>query len=158
MKRHEVLQPFSRDHNVGLVIARRLSEGPSKEMVTEFLAIWDEEMADHFAEEERLLIPLATPELSDRLVEEHRRIEDLVRQARLADLSITDIRHLGVLLSDHIRWEERVLFPVLESDPTLSDIASQTSALEQRRAHSKLSPRRGELQLGLNAKSSKDGD
>jgi mannose-6-phosphate isomerase-like protein (cupin superfamily) len=149
MKRHPSLEPFSRDHNVGLVLARRLSEQPEQaNSLGEFLAAWHDELEDHFHEEERLLLPWCDPESRDRMVGDHRSIADLASRAEKEELPRDEVQRLGQLLNDHIRWEERSLFPALERDldeAQLQAIGSDTADLEARRAGSAWSPRRGEL-------------
>lgn len=144
MKRHEILQPFSRDHNVGLVLARALSNTP-QDSIHELIHIWDDEMRDHFEEEEALLGPLAPAELRSKLVADHEEIRELVERARRNDLAELELRQLGEKLDAHIRWEERVLFPAVEASPNLGSISEATQALERRRHDSVHSPRRGEL-------------
>jgi iron-sulfur cluster repair protein YtfE (RIC family) len=144
MKRHPSLVPLSRDHNVGLILARKLSRG-DQGVADEFLAAWNEEMSDHFDEEERLLQPLMDPGHRQRLQDEHREIRALVAQLQAGD----DVaEELGTRLHDHIRWEERQLFPAIEACATptqLDALAKQTAELEHRRAHSTVAPRRGQL-------------
>lgn len=129
MKRHPALEPFSRDHNDGLILARNLELDRDGAIEAMRLA-WNVELEDHFAEEERLLIPLASEAAADRLRAEHEEIARRVQ--RLPD----EPEALGVLLRDHIRWEERVLFVEIEKTATeaqLATLAEQTDALELRR-------------------------
>lgn len=129
MKRHPALEPFSRDHNDGLILARNLELDRDGAIEAMRLA-WNVELEDHFAEEERLLIPLASEAAADRLRAEHEEIARRVQ--RLPD----EPEVLGVLLRDHIRWEERVLFVEIEKTATeaqLAALAKQTDALELRR-------------------------
>jgi len=129
MKRHPALEPFSRDHNDGLILARNLELDRDGAIEAMRLA-WNVELEDHFAEEERLLIPLASDAAADRLRAEHEEIARRVQ--RLPD----EPEALGVLLRDHIRWEERVLFVEIEktaTDAQLATLAEQTDALELRR-------------------------
>jgi len=153
MKRHEALQPFSRDHNVGLVLARKLSRADAedppglKSLAQEVTAYWRGEMQDHFAEEERLLSPLASPESARRLQREHAAIEELL-QGGEDRLDANALSTLGQLLDEHIRWEERGLFVEIEENATpqqLQDLALATSLVEGKRAESPWAPRRGEL-------------
>jgi hypothetical protein len=129
VKRHPALEPFSRDHNDGLILARGLQlarEGADKE----FKRAWDVELRDHFAEEERLLGPLAESGMRDQMMSEHRTIE------RLMGLLPMSGPELGDALHDHIRWEERALFPAIEASATpemLRSLAEETDRLEQRR-------------------------
>ncbi len=139
MKRHPALEPFSRDHNDGLILARGLQL--SREGADEaFKHAWEVELQDHFAEEERLLGPLAESAFREQLIAEHLAIEDLM--GKLPDSRL----ELGNALHDHIRWEERVLFPAIEGAATpemLVSLAMETDQLEVRRW--KLDARREEL-------------
>lgn len=148
MKRHPSLQPLSRDHNVALVLARRLEREPNVEQLQEFLAVWGDELDDHFFEEERLLLKVASPEFGARLINEHMVLRQYALAARRGMLCAGDIVRLGGLLHAHVRWEERSLFPAIEETATedeLQAIAEETNRLEERRRSSKHSPRRGEL-------------
>lgn len=128
MKRAFALEPFSRDHNDGLHLARTLKEErPAAPALAR--AAWERELADHFAEEERLLGPLAGED-SMRLHDEHRLIEQLLGELPGSCLA------LGHALEDHIRWEERVLFPTIESRMTPDEeatLAQEALKMEHRR-------------------------
>lgn len=148
MKRHPCLQPLSRDHNVALVLARRLEREPNTVRLREFLQVWDDEMDDHFFEEERVLLAHATPEQSARLINEHTIIRQYALAARRGMLDGGDIVRLGGLIHEHVRWEERHLFPSIEQSASPEDleaIARETALLEDRRRFSTHAPRRGEL-------------
>jgi hemerythrin-like domain-containing protein len=144
MKRHPALEPFSRDHNGGLFAARKLSQGLApEEALLEFAELWREEMKDHFDEEERLLGRLCLPGELERLIDEHKRIGALAENGTPAQATT-----LGKLLNDHIRWEERSLFPAIESRATPEDfdwLERETEALEDRRAELPRNARRAEL-------------
>jgi hypothetical protein len=129
MKRSLSLEPFSRDHNDGLILARKLQEDRPGAL-EEFRRAWEVELKDHFDEEERLLGPLCLEPERERLSQEHREIRDLAFSAQ------PDAPLLGRLLHDHIRWEERVLFTALEDRATadqLDLLERETRNLEERR-------------------------
>nr|CAA9232559.1 hypothetical protein AVDCRST_MAG63-1033 [uncultured Armatimonadetes bacterium] len=134
MKRHPSLQPLSRDHQGGLVQAKRLQEAADageaarERAAAGFARAWRDEIEDHFRVEERLLLPLleARPVESARLREEHRTLRELAEAASGAAAPDT-LRELGSRLHDHIRWEERELFPLLERTLT----QEQLTALEE---------------------------
>lgn len=129
MKRHVALEPFSRDHNDVLILARALESG-SPEAVTKLRALWASELRDHFEQEEVLLIPLASPEMADRLTNDHRQIAGKVPALP------EGAEALGKALTDHIRWEERTFFPSIEasaSEEQLKRLQAETDALERRR-------------------------
>lgn len=131
MKRHPSLEPFSRDHNDGLILSRRLIRD-GVDALPEFAHAWSDEMQDHFAEEERLLGPLMSQEELERMVREHREIERL----GLGDSTQAEVVALGELLEAHIRWEERELFVAIEkraSEAELRSLAVETNRIEDRR-------------------------
>jgi mannose-6-phosphate isomerase-like protein (cupin superfamily) len=133
VKRHPCLEPFSRDHNVGLTLAKHLSQR-GLEALPEFRQAWVLDLEDHFAEEERLLTPLLDSERAERLRSEHRQIEARAESCA----SDADAVQLGTLLHDHIRWEERELFVWLEQhagEPALRTLGRLTDAIEQRRTN-----------------------
>ncbi len=140
MKRHPALEPFSRDHNYGLILARRLSEGVDS--LPAFREAWEVELRDHFEEEERLLLPICSEEEAERMRREHQEIATLGANASTDH----EARRLGELLHDHIRWEERELFVALESranEASLRSLSLATRNLERRRG--KANPLRAEL-------------
>ncbi|MBX3117455.1 MAG: hemerythrin domain-containing protein [Fimbriimonadaceae bacterium] len=145
MKRHKVLQPFSRDHNVGLVLARHLIQNPKQETLAKCVQVWDDEMKNHFEEEELLLVPMASIAMSARLFKEHEDIRETIESARAGTLPEAKIRDLGKKLREHIRWEENELFPAVERSGAIESILEATDAMEARRSNSPHSPRRGEL-------------
>lgn len=155
LKRHPSLEAFSRDHNVGLVLGRRLDQAAALgkesryEAVRTLLQYWHDELEDHFAEEERLLSPLIpSAEFKRRLAAEHDEISQLIARLATGDVEPELVARTGNLLYDHIRWEERALFPAIERSATplaLRDLAEQAARLEARRSDSTWSPRRAEL-------------
>jgi hemerythrin-like domain-containing protein len=118
--RHEALAPFSRDHYTGLVQVQRLRKAADadavarRQAVAEFIDAWDQEIAQHFDDEERVLLDLLTEADRSRLVEEHARIRGMASQARLlrkhADPDADTLRTISRTLDAHIRWEEREVF------------------------------------------------
>ena len=135
MQRHVSLRPLSRDHHVGLVQARRLSRAADGEnaerqaAVAAFDRVWQSEIRRHFDAEERHLLPLLTDSAASeaaRLLGEHTDLRARAEAVRSA-AEPEAMRDLGTRLHDHIRWEERELFPLLER--SLS--AAQLDALER---------------------------
>lgn len=149
LARHPALQPLSREHFGGLVLARDLLRAAEEDATSEqrrdvlrrLRAAWREELAPHFADEERLLGPLIqSGEQFRRLIAEHREIERLVHEAaptrRAGDPDRALLAQVGQLLHDHIRWEERTLFPEVEramSAEAAAEIARRTAEVEAER-------------------------
>lgn len=125
LPRHPALQPFSRDHYVGLVQAKHLmkaadgSDVDRRTAIREFVEAWRNDIVVHFDDEERMLADLLDEAGKAQLLEEHRRLRDLAAEAnrrrREIDPGAEWVRELGRLLNDHIRWEERELFPAIQS-------------------------------------------
>jgi hemerythrin-like domain-containing protein len=135
MKRHASLRDLSTDHHHGLVHARRLTlaadpaqgaEAPSAAaVVAEFLVFWQQETNYHFREEEEVLLPLfarygdAEQAPVVRMLVDHVRIRRLVDDLRAGDpqtgATRQTMRDLGTALRAHIRWEEDVVFPLIEA-------------------------------------------
>jgi hemerythrin-like domain-containing protein len=149
-KRDESLQPLSRDHYTGLVQAERLrkagdgSAADRQQALAGFVDAWQREIVEHFADEERLLTDMMTETEHARLLTEHRHLRELANQAQHAqhadDPDGPWCRQLGETLRDHIRWEERELFPVLQqraSPEQLARLAEHTAPIEQRRGRAK---------------------
>ncbi len=144
--RHAALQPLSRDHYQGLVCAQALIRSADDEAearqdaVRRLLEAWDAEIADHFADEERLLDGLIAVASQKRLETEHTYLRELIQQAAAvppqSDPGVELVRHLGEALRDHIRWEERELFNEAERSATprqLETISDETSRIEASR-------------------------
>ncbi len=113
-----------------------------------FAATWQEELKDHFDEEERLLGPLAPPDHRSQLKGEHDTIRQAASKTEVNGLTLEECHALGHLLDHHIRWEERDLFPTIEasaSEATLASLAVGTAILEKHRRNSTAAPRRHEL-------------
>jgi iron-sulfur cluster repair protein YtfE (RIC family) len=85
-----------------------------------FLAYWDDDGRRHFREEEEILLP-ACAEFMDveqplvaRVLTDHVWIRHLADQARGEDPTLAVLHDLGRRLEQHIRREERELFPQIE--------------------------------------------
>lgn len=146
IKRHESLVPFSRDHYGGLVQAQHLTKAAQtdavarRKVIAEFVDAWDGEIAQHFDDEERLLMDLMQEPDRDKLRSDHeqiRRDAELVRQLRReVDPDPALLHRIGQRLEQHIRWEERQLFAHLQdelTDEQLVQLQSQTEVIEASR-------------------------
>ena len=123
MKRSSALAPLSRDHHHALVVAaqlRRVTPFTAEPARDAFLAYWSEEGREHFREEEEILLPAygrhANPHhpLVARVLCEHVAIRALAIAMDAPSPPIAVLQELGLALSDHVRLEERSLFPLIE--------------------------------------------
>jgi hypothetical protein len=121
MKRAEALQPLSRDHLTALLAAKRVVDARDADAAgTAFSRFWDLER-DHFRLEEEILLPhwAAHAQIDvasvERMLADHLAIRaDAVRLAG-GGLSLDQLHALGTRLHDHVRFEERQLFPMIEA-------------------------------------------
>jgi len=132
MRRSAELTPLSHDHHHVLDVARRLRRATladQEDVLADLRAFWADEGQRHFELEERHLVAaLADPEWRlqiERMLHEHRVIRVTVATAAGVDSA----HELGTLLHDHVRFEERVLFPLLESRLSERQLAALGAAL-----------------------------
>ena len=130
-KRHPALIPLSRDHHHGLALALRcrkhalgqLNPGDPAAMeacAAEAARFFNENLAVHFEAEETVLFPLMATheesrELVTRLEGEHRKFARLVAGTGGPGGPRKFLFDFGDLLEQHIRSEEKQLFPAFET-------------------------------------------
>jgi hemerythrin-like domain-containing protein len=123
MKRHPALSPLSREHHSALVLAKR-ARGASaddpvalKQLAAALRQAFADELEAHFQLEEQHLLPALAArgeqEAVARTLAEH---ADLCALAVQIDSGLPEsVRRFGAALAEHIRFEERALFPLAES-------------------------------------------
>jgi hypothetical protein len=143
VRRSDALAPLSRDHHHALVVAQRLHRAEAataQDARDAFLGFWRSDGRRHFEVEEAVLLPAFAPrdaageEAVRRVLAEH---EDVRARAaaleRAGGADLGALRELGALLRDHVRHEERVLFPLIEDAlpaPELTRLAAAVRAAE----------------------------
>jgi hypothetical protein len=146
VKRSAALAALSRDHHHALDAARRLRRAGGGDLdaaLAHLQAFWDPRGRRHFEIEERLVLP-ALPETDPdwreataRVRDEHARIRAAVAAvlAPGGDGDRVEAAHaLGTLLHDHVRFEERHLFGLLEARLPERDLAGLGEAIERAEA------------------------
>jgi hemerythrin-like domain-containing protein len=123
LKRAEALRSLSRDHHVALTVAQRLRRAEDAAAgAASFLEFWEEHGERHFRLEEEVLLPrwglLGTvdADAAARLAQEHLRIRIAAIAVRAGTPALEQVRELGDRLHEHVRFEERELFPAIEAD------------------------------------------
>lgn len=143
-RRHEALIPLAHDHHHALAQARRLRDAANLDDATErrnlandFVNFYLGRAIRHFHEEEELFFaPLVdeprTKELILRAVSDHLRLHALVRslKRRLSDGEADQelLTRISILLSEHVRFEEKELFPLIEEMVTGEDLTDLATA------------------------------
>ncbi|EPR72888.1 Hemerythrin HHE cation binding region [Winogradskyella psychrotolerans RS-3] len=121
-KRHKALQPLSREHHHGLLLSWKIRAGFSKKIDPKRIrayADWffENHLIPHFEIEETHIFSILNTEneLVKRALTEHRRLK------RLFEDREDDLKTLSKIeeeLEQHIRFEERVLFPEIQKVAT----------------------------------------
>jgi len=120
VKRSESLKGLSREHHQALFIAKRLRD-EGEAALEAFLEFWRNEGRVHFWIEEDVLLPgsgLPGPSQDvdvARLLDEHLAIRRQVAAVLEGETSDEALGELGQALTDHVRFEERELFPRIEA-------------------------------------------
>ena len=120
IKRNLNIKELSRDHHFGLLFCWKVKEGIKKnvflERINKYVCFfWKGHLQPHFLEEELLLFNNVNDALCDKALEEHRliraQVENIASQNNLSKHHYLDLIEA---INNHIRFEERVLFPHLE--------------------------------------------
>lgn len=136
MKRAEALQPLSRDHLRALLTAKALREATDAEAArAAFLDFWRDHGAHHFRIEEEVLLPWwarfapVDREGVERILEEHLEVRRQTLRLEDGEGSLEELHDLGKLLHDHVRFEERRLFPTIEDSLSSEQLAQLLPAV-----------------------------
>ena len=136
MPRTGALLSLSREHHSSLVLARAVRQaaesgdnGAFLEMMKRIEEHWRTILCEHFAREEQLLRFVADgldTEFADRILIEHAELRMLACGPCELDLSAR-LHRFGELLAAHVRYEERVLFPQLQSHPSIDSATTEST-------------------------------
>jgi hemerythrin superfamily protein len=124
MKRSPFLQPLSREHHTALSLAKsceRAARSGDAALVGQacqrVIQEFSRELDRHFRFEEHSLLPLLQSPETQRLVQrtlaDHRQLQGLLDGLQQNDAEALD--SFGKCLLAHVRFEERELYPVIES-------------------------------------------
>lgn len=128
IKRHETLKPLSRHHMIGLHLALKLKRAGTEksrltleEIVQDAREFWQPEGQEHFREEEEILLPtyaefadINHPEIVTMLLEHVQIRSGINKLLEQKKFTLPEMHQLGMLLEQHIRREERLIFPMIE--------------------------------------------
>ncbi len=125
-ERHPLLRPLSREHHHGLLLCWRIrreltARTDHDQVLAESRAFFHSDLLPHFAVEEEVVFPVLgnTHPLVHRAITEHRRLARLFQQA---DDPRTTLSKIEDELEAHIRFEERVLFQLVQEQATPEEL------------------------------------
>lgn len=151
IKRHPCLRPLSRDHLIALMGAQRLMKASKAEIELEvglsfFETVWTNEISQHLLDEERILPEfIKSEEDREKLFADHEKLREFQKRLAQRDEILEESQkelagEAGQFLDDHVRWEERYLFPSIEnsnSGEEIERLLALTEAVEKQRQRSK---------------------
>ena len=133
MPRTGALLPLSREHHTSLVMARAARKAADDKdsavcsaALSRIEAHWHTLMAAHFEQEEQLIRLAAEtldPESVTRFFAEHAELRTLACGPCALEPAAR-LRRFADLVVAHVRYEERVLFPQLQSHPCIASAAT----------------------------------
>lgn len=137
IRRNPLLMPLSREHHYSLLFCWKLRRGVKLNVDEERMAgyvayFYERFLLPHFEEEENALFVLVKDAQTGRAIQEHRQIKALVQSVLSPSGTIdhTAFEQLADAVDAHVRFEERVLFPHIESclsGEQLQDTGAQLS-------------------------------
>ncbi|MDP2301294.1 MAG: hemerythrin domain-containing protein [Ignavibacteria bacterium] len=130
MKRHPSLIYLSRDHHHGLILAQIVKkeaphykglphDTPGK--INYVVSFYENELKNHFDEEEKILFEFIKKKNEyfesavNQLQEEHIKLSEYVFRLSNSKNPEADLNEFGILLEQHIRFEERELFEKIQT-------------------------------------------
>lgn len=127
LKRHPVLHHLSHDHHHGLLLCWKIRQGfkfgASPERIKSYCEwFWNSYLEAHFEEEEKVIFPILSAEdpLIKHVLSEHKRLRKLFSSWENPEITLGQIEEE---LEKHIRFEERVLFPVVQEKASPEQLA-----------------------------------
>jgi hemerythrin-like domain-containing protein len=119
--KNEHLKTLNKEHHFISLFSWKIKKGLTNDVSTNRILeyvkyFWESHLKSHFLEEEKLLFrPLMTAKVQ-RAIREHREITNVIE--KLVAFEKKDSRKLIIqlaeMLDEHIRYEKRDLFPILE--------------------------------------------
>ena len=132
IKRDENIVSLSREHHFSLLFGWKIKNGfkfgIDPERINKYaLHFWENNLTTHFKQEEETLFAVTKDKMVDRALDEHRQIRAevaiLKNPSSKEELKIHLLR-IADLVTDHVRFEERELFPHLEKKLTPEQLKS----------------------------------
>ncbi len=142
MKRSKYLVPLSWEHHSALLNANRIQKGlqinAELNLMVEFLKyIWENDLKGHFEREEKIVFSVddwdaVEPHLKEQVLQEHQAMGEIADKI-LSSSSQEEIKQLlarfAQMVVDHVRFEERQLFPAVEKSFNKETLQSIEKAL-----------------------------
>lgn len=122
IKRNENIASLSREHHFSLLFGWKIKNGLKFNIETHRIAkyvihFWENNLQTHFQQEEETLFAVRPDSMIDRALAEHVLIKNEVvsiQNPASEEALIQHLNNIAELVTNHVRFEERLLFPHLE--------------------------------------------
>jgi hemerythrin-like domain-containing protein len=120
IKRNENIVKLSKDHHASLLFCWKLRQGIKYHVAIGRLIkyvqyFWEHHFSTHFKEEEEFLFKPLKDEVVQKEIDDHEKIKTFIDQVTFSETGKDDVLlELVELVDQHVRYEERILFPHLE--------------------------------------------
>jgi len=137
IKRHEALQPLSREHHQGLLLAMKVGKGLKKGVALNRIKkyvdwFFSHYLESHFEAEEKYAFPILGDNHAgiQQALEEHRKIEAFVKSP-MHGIQEEKLIEFKQLLEGHIRLEERQLFNEIQEKASEEELVEMNKHLQE---------------------------
>ncbi len=137
IKRNENIVKLSKDHHATLLFCWKIRQGVKQHASTERMIkyaqyFWDHHFSSHFKEEEEFLFEPLKDEKVQKAIDDHQKIKTFINEISFPGTENQEdiLLELADMVEEHVRYEERILFPHLEnelSEEQLKNISKQIS-------------------------------
>ena len=121
IKRHENIAKLSRDHHASLMFCWKIRQGIKLDVSTERMVRYiqyfeRQHFIPHFHEEEQILFAPLKDSKVQKAIDDHVIILRAVNEISFSgkENQQKELSKLADLVDEHVRYEERILFPYLE--------------------------------------------
>jgi len=126
IKRHQAIQPVSREHHFGLLLSWKIRKGFKLNIELERMKaytnwFWEHHLKPHFNFEEQYMFPILGKDdkLVKKAIKEHNRLKRLFTATDKIEQNLWLIEEE---LIAHIRFEERILFKEIQEKATKQEL------------------------------------
>jgi hypothetical protein len=145
-ERHASLKPLARNHGVDLVFAlflrkaARAATGNRHNTLSKIRQTFEHNILSSLQDEYRILVPFVPASFIEEFNHRHglirEKIGELVNLERIEDPGAKGALGLAKVLEDYVRWEERMLYPSIETtsaNSALSELQRMSDQIQNSR-------------------------
>ncbi len=122
IKRNEHIVKLSQDHHASLLFCWKIRQGIKHHVDAERIIkyvryFWKTHFSIHFKEEEEILFAPISDPMIDKAIQDHKAVRQMIIDLDAGDSmqSAEKLSKLADAVDNHVRYEERILFPHIET-------------------------------------------